>query len=183
MKIISPSFWILVATSWWAVSAVKNHGTRGMTSIDLMGGTLRDFLRSMVGFGDITQVQMDAILGFTTGGVEDGHMETVRHEDGDASFLKTALSAYIEAELDAESLSADTADYLSGLLRLNEWPASTRMIRTPAAATYSGNGNVRLLGRLGLGGTSLNNGIWGVALGKMRLNENLCFPLVFYHVR
>lgn len=183
MKIIALALSTLLAVTGF-VSGLDHDGSggvRGLMSKEvastdgmMMGGTLVDFLNSMVGFGDITQAQMNIILVTIKNNEE--LLETISHGNGDATFQKQALTSYIQAQLTAGTISAETGDYLSGLLQLNNGvstsaaaAASSSASTPPATANYSGNGNVVLLGALKPNSNIDYNGIWGVAIGKQKL--------------
>lgn len=159
MKIVSLALaCILAVTSSQHAIGLEHGGVRGLSSSSsekmLMGGTIEDFLNSMVGFGDISQAQMNTVLGFVARNNNAEHLETVRHGNSDEAFQKVALRAYIEAQLKAGRISADTGVYLSRLFSLNQAAASSDAASSagaasgPAVADYVGNGNVALLGTL-----------------------------------
>lgn len=181
MKILALALSVLAGTSRYAVSGLEDSsiraGRRTVSSNNkmmMMGGTLVDFLDSMVGFGDITQAQMDAILGLTNATSNGEDLEAIQHNSSDAASQNVTNvnleEAYIQAQLDAGTISVATAEYLSSLLSVNEFSsaASASNTTTPAIADYTGNGNVAFLGKLDPASRKYN-GIWGVALGKMQL--------------
>jgi hypothetical protein len=109
--------------------------------------------------------------------VEGGAITEVQHEHIERLYSTNHLSqltAWLTAQETARQITNDTHLYINALLSLS--PADTRPL-APAAAAYTGNGNVTLLGHLdsqppnpyyGDNSTTgtLYNGIWAYAVGS-----------------
>ena len=110
--------------------------------------------------------------------VDQGTITQAMHVVIDALYTREqtdALGRYLDALTERGAISADTRLYLNSLLRVGV-PAAGDGPAAPVPATYSGNGNVTLLGRLNprapftyYGDQSstgqLYEGIWGYASG------------------